>query len=192
MDTYKDDEKDIMLENETAPEADRDIIAEAGESEVKARSRGLAVCIVLVLLLLTGVAVAGFLFIKPQDDTVQGQCDATEVRISGKLPGRVMTLYVQEGQRVHAGDTLVRIHSSLADAKMEQALAAESAAGASRSATRPKPRMRRRKPASLPPKASGNSQWRVRRKPTRMRLRLWCAWRVAACARSERCSRTSS
>ena len=132
-DTYKDDEKDIMLEDAPAPAADRDIIAEAGEGEVKARSRGLAVCVVLVMLLLTGVAVAGFLFIKPKDGTVQGQCDATEVRISGKLPGRVMTLYVQEGQRVHAGDTLVRIHSSLADAKMEQALAAESAAGATQS-----------------------------------------------------------
>ena len=32
-----------------------------------------------------------------------------------------MEIYVEEGQKVKAGDTLVHIHSSLADAKMYQA-----------------------------------------------------------------------
>lgn len=105
-------------------------IAVASEQEVKAHNRGLVICVVVVLLIMAGLAVAGFLLVKEPDDTVQGQCDASEVRISGKLPGRVMTLYVEEGQRVKAGDTLVRIHSTMADARLDQAQAAVSTASA--------------------------------------------------------------
>ena len=76
------------------------------------------------------MAVAGFLFIKQAPDTIQGQGDATEVRISGKLPGRVAELYVEEGQHVKAGDTLVHIHSSLVEARMAQAEAMETVANA--------------------------------------------------------------
>lgn len=52
------------------------------------------------------------------------------MRISGKLPGRVVDLYVEEGDMVKAGDTLVHIHSSLADAKLVQAMGMETAAKA--------------------------------------------------------------
>lgn len=96
-------------------------IAVAKRKDVKAREGALALAIVIVLLILAGFAVAGFTMIKPEPDTIQGQCDATEVRISGKLPGRVVTIFVEEGQRVHKGDTLVHIHSSLVDAKRAQA-----------------------------------------------------------------------
>ncbi len=96
----------------------------------KRREVGLIITLVVIVLALAALAVIGFLTVKPQPDTVQGQGDATEIRISGKLPGRVVTLYVEEGQQVHAGDTLVHIHSSLMDAKMEQATAMESAAAA--------------------------------------------------------------
>ncbi|MBO5028162.1 MAG: biotin/lipoyl-binding protein, partial [Muribaculaceae bacterium] len=90
-------------------------IAVASAKDRKTREHALALAVVIVLFIVIGLAVAGFLFIKPEPDRIQGQCDATEVRISGKLPGRVATIYVQEGQAVHAGDTLVRIHSSVAD-----------------------------------------------------------------------------
>lgn len=86
--------------------------------------------IVIILIILAAMAVCGFLFIKPGPDTIQGQGDATEIRISGKLPGRVAEILVEEGQEVKAGDTLVRIHSSLVEARMEQARAMESAASA--------------------------------------------------------------
>ena len=61
---------------------------------------------------------------------MQGQGEATEIRISGKLPGRVAEIYVEEGQHVSAGDTLVKITSSLVDARMEQAQAMENVARA--------------------------------------------------------------
>lgn len=97
---------------------------------VSAKDRMLILTIVVVLLIIAAMAIVGFLCIKPQPDTVQGQADATEIRISGKLPGRVAELYVEEGQHVKEGDTLVRIHSTLADARLEQAQAMENAAGA--------------------------------------------------------------
>lgn len=97
---------------------------------VSAKEKGLILTILVILLIIAAMAVAGFLFIRPLPDTVQGIGDATEVRISGKMPGRVTEFYVEEGQRVKKGDTLVRIHSSLLEAKMEQAEAMETAAKA--------------------------------------------------------------
>lgn len=97
---------------------------------VSKKDKSLIFTIVIILLVLCGMAIAGFLFIKQGPDTVQGQADATEIRISGKLPGRVAEIYVEEGQRVKAGDTLVRIHSSLVDARLAQAKAMEDVAAA--------------------------------------------------------------
>lgn len=97
---------------------------------VSKKDKALIVTILIILLIIAGLAVIGFLCIKPQPDTIQGQGDATEIRISGKLPGRVHDIYVQEGQHVHAGDTLVHIVSSLVDAQYDQAEAMEQAAQA--------------------------------------------------------------
>ncbi|MCM1005630.1 MAG: efflux RND transporter periplasmic adaptor subunit [Prevotella sp.] len=100
------------------------------EKQVCKREKGLIIAILIVVLAIAALAVVGFMRIKPAPDTVQGQADAEEIRISGKLPGRVVELFVQEGQQVHEGDTLVHIHSSLMDAKMEQATAMQQAATA--------------------------------------------------------------
>lgn len=98
--------------------------------EVTAKDKMLITTIMVVLLIIAALAVVGFMTIKPEPDTVQGVAEATEVRISGKLPGRVADIYVEEGDRVKAGDTLVRITSTLVDAKMDQAKALEDAASA--------------------------------------------------------------
>jgi len=95
------------------------------KSEVSAKNKSLIFTVVLVLIIVAAMALVGFIFIKPAPDTIQGMGDATEIRISGKLPGRVANLYVEEGQRVKAGDTLVRIHSSLVEARLAQAEAME-------------------------------------------------------------------
>ena len=97
---------------------------------VSAKDRTLILTIVIVLLVIAGLAIFGFLAIKQGPDTIRGQADATEVRISGKLPGRVEEFYVEEGSKVKAGDTLVKIHSSLIDARLAQAEAMEDAAAA--------------------------------------------------------------
>lgn len=98
--------------------------------EVSKKDKMLILTIICIVIVLALMCLAGFLFIKQAPDTIQGQGEATEVRISGKLPGRVMEIFVEEGQKVSAGDTLVHIHSSLAEAKLMQAQAMENAAQA--------------------------------------------------------------
>lgn len=97
--------------------------------EKQAQGRLVAVTGIVVLLLAV-LALVGFLFLTPPAEILEGQADATSVRVSGKLPGRVVEFYVHEGDSVHAGDTLVHIHSSLAEAKLMQAEAMQRAAAA--------------------------------------------------------------
>ena len=103
----------------------------ADPGAVTKKERTLVITILIVILIIAALAVVGFLTIHQGPDTIQGQADATEIRISGKLPGRVADIYVEEGQLVKQGDTLVHIHSSLVDARLAQAQAMEDAARAS-------------------------------------------------------------
>lgn len=100
------------------------------EATVSKKEKGLILTLAIVLIVIAAGAVFGFLCIKQEPDTIQGQADASEVRISGKLIGRIDKIYVKEGDVVKAGDTLVHIHSSLMDAKREQAGAMEDVAKA--------------------------------------------------------------
>lgn len=80
--------------------------------------------ILLILLLASIVGVAVY---KDDETLLQGQIESVEISISGTLPGRVEKYYVDEGQRVEVGDTLVIISSPQAEAKYNQAKALESA-----------------------------------------------------------------
>ncbi len=97
--------------------------------------KGSALTITLVVLILAValLALVGFLFVNRTDEYLEGQAEATSLRISGKLPGRVAEIYVEEGQAVHKGDTLVHIHSSLAEARLYQAEAVKQATAAQNS-----------------------------------------------------------
>jgi len=98
--------------------------------EMSKKDKSLILTILLLVIGIGALAVAGFMFINPEEDIIQGQGDATEIRISGKLPGRVEDIYVKEGDYVHAGDTLIHIKSTLAEAKLAQANAMQEAAQA--------------------------------------------------------------
>jgi len=98
--------------------------------EAKKENKTLMGAFAIVVVVVALLAIVGFLFLNKPDEIIEGQADATAVRISGKLPGRVVDLYVEEGDMVKAGDTLVHIHSSLADAKLMQAMGLETAAKA--------------------------------------------------------------
>lgn len=73
------------------------------------------------------IAVIGAIFLKPEPEVLMGEVNAAEYRVSGKVPGRVETLLVKEGDMVKEGDTLVVINSPEVAAKMEQAQAARAA-----------------------------------------------------------------
>ena len=94
-------------------------------SEVKKRESGLFVAVGIIVVAVTLLALAGFLFMNKPAEIIEGQAEATTVKVSGKLPGRVLEFYVAEGDNVRKGDTLVHIHSSLVEAKMLQAKAME-------------------------------------------------------------------
>lgn len=98
--------------------------------EAKKENRTLMGAFGLIVVVVAAMAIAGFLFLNKPAEILEGQADATAVRVSGKLPGRVVELYVHEGDMVKAGDTLVHIHSSVAEAKLEQARGMETAAKA--------------------------------------------------------------
>ncbi len=98
--------------------------------EEKRESKLLMIALLCLTLAVIALTLIGFFFLKAPADIIEGQAEATSVRISGKLPGRVTEIYVKEGDMVHAGDTLVHIHSSLAEAKLMQAEAMKNVAEA--------------------------------------------------------------
>ena len=76
------------------------------------------------------VAVVGFIMLRKGPEIIQGQAEATEYRVSSKVPGRILEFRVKEGQQVKAGDTLAILEAPDVQAKLEQARAAEAAAQA--------------------------------------------------------------
>lgn len=99
-------------------------------TNTKKTERTLLLTMAIVVAVVAVIAIIGFVFMNKPDDIIEGQVEGTTVRISGKLPGRVVEFFVEEGDTVHAGDTLVHIHSSLVDAQLTQAEAMEEVAKA--------------------------------------------------------------
>jgi HlyD family secretion protein len=87
---------------------------------------GLFALIVVIII----IFIIGLIVNKPEPTIIQGEADASEIRISGKVPGRIKQYLAEEGTQVKAGDTLVIIDSPELAAKLEQANAAENAAQA--------------------------------------------------------------
>jgi len=83
-----------------------------------------------LLLVIAVVSFIGWIVVKPEPVILQGQAEATEVRVSGKVPGRIDKFMVSEGMNVNKGDTLVLINAPELNAKLLQATSAEDAANA--------------------------------------------------------------
>ncbi|MBP5477277.1 MAG: efflux RND transporter periplasmic adaptor subunit [Paludibacteraceae bacterium] len=87
---------------------------------------GLGVLFAVIVI----VALIGIFALKPEKTEIYGEAEATEYRISGKVPGRIEMYLAEEGDQVKKGDTLVIINSPEVEAKMTQAVAARNAAEA--------------------------------------------------------------
>lgn len=74
------------------------------------------------------VSVIGFFTLGKGPEIIQGQAEATEYRVSSKVPGRILKYFVTEGDKVKAGDTLAILEAPDVMAKLLQAQAAEQAA----------------------------------------------------------------
>lgn len=86
--------------------------------------------VVTFIAVIVIVGIIGALTIGAEEDFIQGQVDASEYRVSSKLPGRILEIRVKEGDYVHAGDTLVILDAPEVEAKKMQAQSVESAAAA--------------------------------------------------------------
>ena len=96
------------------------------KNDTKSILIGLGVVIAVVAI----VALIGVFALRPEPEQLMGEVAAAEYRVANKVPGRIDSLFVNEGHTVAAGDTLAYVSSPEVDAKMMQAKAARSAATA--------------------------------------------------------------
>ena len=104
--------------------------------EREKKSYNLVIGIAALILIILAIAIIGYFVSKPKPLVIQGEAEASEYRVSGKVPGRIEELFVKEGQAVHKGDTVAMIDSPEVRAKLAQANAARSAAAAQSSKAR--------------------------------------------------------
>ena len=88
----------------------------------------LAMALVLIAVMIVVITVG--LFKTTKEETLEGQAETTDYRLSSKVPSRVLELRVKEGDFVHKGDTLVVLEAPDVEAKLSQATAAYDAAKA--------------------------------------------------------------
>jgi len=96
------------------------------------KNYNIVIGVVALVVIILVIAAAGYFVSRPKPHVIQGEAEASEYRVSGKVPGRIEELYVKEGQTVHLGDTVVLIDSPEVRAKLVQANAAVAAAAAQR------------------------------------------------------------
>ena len=84
---------------------------------MKDNRKFLSIAFTVLLAVVVVVTVVGLLTFRKPPLTLQGQVEATEIRISGKLLGRIDSFLVSEGDEVSRGDTLVVINSPLVEAQ---------------------------------------------------------------------------
>ncbi len=97
---------------------------------MKKNNKDLRIGFIGLVIALALIFIIGLYVYHPEKELIQGEAVASEVRISGKIPGRIQSFLVEEGSLVKMGDTLVAISSPELTAKIEQANAAEDAANA--------------------------------------------------------------
>ena len=98
--------------------------------EKEKKSYNLVIGIVALIVIILLIAVIGYFVSKPKPLVIQGEAEASEYRVSGKVPGRIEEMYVKEGQMVHKGDTVAFIDSPEVRAKLAQANAVKAAVSA--------------------------------------------------------------
>ena len=98
--------------------------------EKERKNYNLVIGVVALLAIILLIAIIGYFVSKPKPLVIQGEAEASEYRVSGKVPGRIEEMFGKEGQKVHKGDTIAFIDSPEVRAKLAQANAARSAASA--------------------------------------------------------------
>ncbi|MBR5083319.1 MAG: HlyD family efflux transporter periplasmic adaptor subunit [Prevotella sp.] len=96
----------------------------------KSQHQNILLAILGTILVVATVAIIGHFTLGKSQETIQGEVEVTEYRVSSKIPGRILEIRVNEGDFVHAGDTLAILEANELDAKKAQAESARNAAAA--------------------------------------------------------------
>ena len=78
---------------------------------------GLTVGIVVTIV---AVSLISWFAIRPVPTLIQGEVEATDIKISSKLAGRIEQMDVQEGERVKKGQLLFVLSTPEAEAKLNR------------------------------------------------------------------------
>ncbi|MBO6116963.1 MAG: efflux RND transporter periplasmic adaptor subunit [Bacteroidales bacterium] len=93
-------------------------------------NKTLVMSFVILISFIAIIGVIGYFILSPSELILQGEVEANEVRVSGKLAGRILELKAKEGESVEKGQVLVLIDSPEINAKAVQAKSVEQAAQA--------------------------------------------------------------
>ncbi len=96
----------------------------------KAEHINIIVAVTTFLLVVTGVALIGYFAFGNEPEELQGEVEVREYRVSAKYAGRITRILVEEGDYVHAGDTLALLEAPEMEAQERMAQANEQAARA--------------------------------------------------------------
>lgn len=96
----------------------------------KQQTKNVILALITLVAVILIVALIGYFTLGSTPEVIQGQAEATEYRVSSKVPGRILEFRVKEGDKVQAGDTLAILEAPDVEAKLTQAQAAEAAAQA--------------------------------------------------------------
>jgi HlyD family secretion protein len=95
---------------------------------MKTENRLLLGITTVIVAVVAVISIFGMILYNDSPQILQGEIECTQVKISGKLLGRIEKFHVQEGDAVKAGDTLVLINSPETNALMQSASAMKDAA----------------------------------------------------------------
>ena len=90
-------------------------------SQRRSQNSNMLLAFLTLLGVIALVALVGFFMLRKGPEIIQGQAEATEYRVSSKVPGRILELKVKKGEQVKAGDTLAILEAPDILAKMAQA-----------------------------------------------------------------------
>lgn len=83
-----------------------------------------------IIVLISAIALVGIYIQRREPLLMQGVIECTTYKASSKIAGRIDSMAVRQGDRVTKGEILYRLSTPELDAKLEQAMAAQSAASA--------------------------------------------------------------
>lgn len=86
------------------------------------------ITLAVIIAIAAFIAYTFVIILKKEPVILQGEVEATQIKISSKVPGRIQDIGVKKGQKVKEGDFIFSIDSPEIDAKLQEATAARSAA----------------------------------------------------------------